>query len=209
MHLLLTDRLTCPRCGPSFGLILRADRLESRLVLEGVLGCPNCRDGFPIVAGFGELRAPPRDPLGKGLAGPPVEPSLEDAGRLLALLGVAGGPGTVALVGEPARYGPRVAEALGEIRVVGLDPDLATWPETPEMSRLAAAPGLPFFSSTIRAVAVDGRLGPSWVREAARIVAPGGRVVVVHAPEETAAVLEEQGLRVLASEAETVVAASG
>lgn len=209
MHLLLTDRLTCPRCGPTFGLILLADRLESRRVLEGVLGCPNCRDGFPVVAGFGDLRAPPRGELGEGLAGPPAEPSPEEADRLTALLGVVGGPGTVVLVGEPARVGGRVAEALDPVQVVGVDPDLARWPETAGMSRLAAAPGLPFFSSTIRAVALDGRLGDPWTSEAARVVVPKGRVVVVHAPEGTGALLEESGLRVLATEAGTVVAARG
>ena len=57
MHLLLTDRLTCPRCGPSFGLILLADRMNDRRVVDGVLGCPNCRDGFPVRDGFGDLRA--------------------------------------------------------------------------------------------------------------------------------------------------------
>ena len=60
MHLLLTDRLTCPRCGPEFGLVLLADRLEDRRVLEGALGCPNCRDRYPVRDGFGDLRPPPR-----------------------------------------------------------------------------------------------------------------------------------------------------
>ncbi len=213
MHLLLTDRLTCPRCGPTFGLILLADRLESRRVLDGVLGCPNCRDSFPIVEGFGDLRAPPRGELAEGLAGPatraPEAGDADEADRLRALLGVAGGPGTVVLVGEPARLAARVGEALDQAQVVGVDPDLMGWPETPGASRLVAAPGLPFFSSIVRAVALDGRLGPSWTAEAARVVAPGGRVVVVHAPEDAAARLEEHGLRVLAAEAGTVVAAMG
>jgi len=209
VHLLLTDRLTCPRCGPTFGLILLANRLESRRVLDGVLGCSNCRDSFPIVGGCGDLRAPPRGELGGGLAGPPSEPDADEAERLLALLGVPGGPGTVVLVGEPARLASKVGEALDQAQVVGVDPDLVGWPETPGASRLVAAPGLPFFSSIVRAVALDGRLGPSRTAEAARVVAPGGRVVLVHAPEDAAARLEEHGLRVLAEEAGTVVATRG
>lgn len=60
MHLLVTDRLSCPRCGPTFGLILLADDLRDRRVLEGALGCANCRERYPVRGGFGDLRPPPR-----------------------------------------------------------------------------------------------------------------------------------------------------
>jgi hypothetical protein len=68
---------------------------------------------------------------------------------------------------------------------------------------------VPLFGSTLRAVAVDARLGAAWLAEAARVVVPRGRVVVTHALEGTENVLAELGLTVLASEAETVVAARG
>src|SRR5690606_33440071 len=113
MHVLLTDRLTCPRCGPAFGLILLAERAEERRVQKGVLGCPNCRDSFPIDDGFGDVRAPPRRGVPAGLAGGP-DPRPTDAAeseRLAALLGVAEGPGTLALVGGPARHGEALAAA--------------------------------------------------------------------------------------------------
>jgi hypothetical protein len=86
---------------------------------------------------------------------------------------------------------------------------LLAWPEAPRISRLAATPGLPFFGSTLRAVAVDGRLGPGWLSEAARVVAPRGRVVVTEAPVSTQDVLRSGGLEILAAEAETVVATRG
>jgi uncharacterized protein YbaR (Trm112 family) len=216
VHLLLTDRLSCPRCGPTFGLILRADRLESRLVLDGVLGCPNCRDSFPVADGFADLRAPPRGELGPGLAGPPPAERGEGAGspdagvaRLVALLGIVGGPGTVALVGEAARLARDVAAALPELLVVAVDPDMRLWPETPEVSRLASGPRLPFFGSTLRGVAVDGRLGPDCLAEAARVVHAKAHVVVLHAPEDVSDTLEASGLTVLAREAEAVVTARG
>ena len=216
MHLLLTDRLSCPRCGPTFGLILRADRLESRHILDGVLGCPNCRDSFPVLDGFADLRAPPRGALGPGLAGPPAGVRGDTEGssvlgveRLVALLGIVGGPGTVALVGEAARLAEGVAAALPEVLVVAVDPDMRLWPETLEVSRLASGPGLPFFASTLRGVIVDGRLGPDWLSEAARVVHAKARVVVLHAPEDASDALGACGLTVLAREAETVVAARG
>lgn len=211
MHLLLTDRLTCPRCGPTFGLVLLSDRLEERVVHEGRLGCPNCREAYPIEQGFGDLRAPPRGALPTGLAGSPERrpagPPEPEAPRLLALLGVVGGPGTLVLVGEPARTAGAVAGALPEMHVVAVDPDLSTWPEEPRVSRLACAPGLPFFDRSLRGAVVDGRLGAGWIDEAARVVAPRARLVVVRASPEVGERLEGAGLRVLASDPETVVAA--
>ena len=206
MHLLLTDRLACPRCGPEFGLILRADRLADRRVHEGVLGCPNCRDAFPVVEGFADLRAPPRGPLPEGLAGTSPEGEAE---RVIALLGIPRGPGTVALVGGPARHAAGLVQAVPELDAVAVDPEAAAWPETERISRVAAWPRLPFFSSSLRGVVVDGRLGRAMLFEAARVTARLSRTVVVDAGAEAAEVLREAGLEVLAGERGTVVAARG
>lgn len=209
MHLLLTDRLTCPRCGPSFGLILLAERMDDRRVVEGALGCPNCRDRFPVRAGFGDLRAPPRGALGPGLAGPPGPIDGSETERLTALLGVPEGPGTLALVGEPARHAWGVADRVPGVEVVAVDADLAAWPPSPRVSRMVAWPGMPFFNGSLRGAVVDGALGRPWIGEAARVVARLGRLVVVRSGDGAADVLEAAGLRVLAAEAGTVVAARG
>lgn len=207
VHLLLTDRLTCPRCGPRFGLVLLARRVVDRRVLEGTLGCPNCRDGFEVRGGFGDLRAPPRGTLPAGRAGDPTPATPADVERIAALLGVTEGPGTLALVGEPARLAPALVELVSGVEVAALDADLARWPEVPGVSRLVSRPGLPFYDQTLRGVAVDGTLGPGWLREAARVVARLSRVVVTSAPADGARVLEDVGLKVLAAEAGTIVAA--
>jgi uncharacterized protein YbaR (Trm112 family) len=210
VHLLLTDGLTCPRCGPEFGLILLAARIEDRRVLEGALGCPNCRDSFPVKAGFGDLRAPPRGALGGGRAGPP-EPATstepDAALRMAALLGVAEGPGTLVLVGSVARWAGALATRITGVEVVAVDADLALWPETERVSRMVARPGLPFFARSVRGAVVDGALGAHWIREAARVVAPLGRVVVTDAPADGSEVLRESGFGVLVAESGTVVAA--
>lgn len=209
MHLLLTDRLSCPRCGPRFGLILLADRMDDRRILDGTLGCPNCRDGFPVVQGFGDLRAPPRGELRPGRAGPPSPPDPEAAFRLQALLGVAEGPGTILLVGSPARHAEALARALSGVEIVALDADLAAWPDAPGVSRLTSRPGVPLFGRSLRGAVVDGGLGDPWIEEGARVVAPLSRVVVTDAPDSATPLLEKAGLRVLAVEAGTVVAARG
>jgi len=208
VQLVLTDRLACPRCGPRFGLILLANQLVERRVRDGVLGCPNCRDSFLIADGFVDLRAPPRGEIELGLAGPPeerVEDSSE-AAHMIALLGIPRGPGTVALVGAPARHAASLVDAVEDLEVVAVDADLRAWKDTNGVSRVVSAPGLPFFSRMLRGVVVDGRLGDGLVFEAARVVAPMSRVVVVRALEGARQVVEDAGLSVLAAESETVVA---
>lgn len=208
MHLLVTDRLTCPRCGPEFGLILLANETGGdRRVLDGELGCANCRDTFPVRRGFGDLRAPPRGELPEGRAGGPEEGDAEEAGRLQALLGIVRGPGMVALVGEPARHAHALARAIEGVEILALDAGTAEWPEEDRVTRLVARPGIPVFSLTLRGVVVDASLGGGWVAEAARVTAPRNRVVVVNAGDDARDRLEEAGLEVLAEEAGTVVAA--
>ena len=56
---------------------------------------------------------------------------------------------------------------------------------------------------------IDGRLGPEWLREATRVLAPKSRVVVTRASDGASEALEAGGLTVVVSEAETIVAARG
>lgn len=210
VHLTLTDRLACPRCGPTFGLILLASRLVERRVHAGVLGCPNCRDSFSVIDGFADLRAPPREGLPAGLAGAVDDTDGElptEADRVIALLGIPRGPGTAVLVGRPARHAWVLAAAIEGLQVVAADADVRAWPDAPDVSRLVCAPGLPFFSRTLRGVVIDGRLGPDMIREAARVVAPMSRVVVVGPDPGVDRALLDEGLTVLAADPETVVAA--
>ena len=217
MQLLLTDRLACPRCGPGFGLVLLADRMVDRRVHEGTLGCPNCRDSFTVHGGFADLRAPPRGEMQPGLAGadpvqddaPGDEPDTAEAERVTALLGIPRGPGTVALVGSPARHARYLVEHVTDLDAVVVDADTAGWSEHPDISRIVSWPGLPLFSGMFRGAVVDGRLGKALLFEAARVAAPKCRVVVVEADDSAPAVLEEAGLTVMAREAGTVVAARG
>ncbi|MBI4538774.1 MAG: Trm112 family protein [Gemmatimonadetes bacterium] len=181
MHILITDILRCPRCGPEFGLILLARRVESRRVLEGELGCPNCRLRYPVVEGFADLRVPFGGPSPPEEA--PLEPGTpDDALGLAALLGVAEGPGYIVLVGPQARFAPALTATIAGIEVVAVEARLRAWPETPGVTRIAAAPGLPLHSGALRAIALSGPDADRFVEEAVRTVAPLGRVVVLDAP---------------------------
>src|SRR5690606_27369097 len=153
VHLLLTDRLACPRCGPGFGLILRSDVLVERRVLEGGLGCPNCRDFFPIHEGFADLRPPPRAELPPARPLPAPDPS--DTDRLAALLGVTEGPGNVALVGALAAHAGGVADRVPGVEVIAVALESRSDPERPGVSRMAAAVELPFHPHSLRALALS------------------------------------------------------
>ncbi len=204
MHLLLTDRLTCPRCGPEFGLILLADRLEDRRVLEGALGCPNCRDRYPVCEGFGDLRPPPRAafPDGETLAAPDSPTLMEVAG----LLGITEGGGHVVLLGRMASHAGALAEKLQSAEVVGISSGLRSLDEVEGVSRLSAGSRLPFRDQSLRGAALFGGEGVFEPGEVARVVARLGRVVVWGGVEGWDSALEGAGMTVLVSETTAVVA---
>ena len=203
VHLLLTDRLICPRCGPEFGLILLADRLEDRRVIEGSLGCPNCRDRFPVKGGFGDLRPPPRSPVGDA---PDIEPPASPAAmEVAALLGLAEGSGNVALIGQMAGHATALAHMVPGIEFIGIAPGLRHWEEGEGVSRLIAGASLPFSGGSLRGVALFGAGGPSMAGELARVLARTGRIAVWGAAPEWEKALSAEGLDVLASEETTVV----
>lgn len=204
MHLLLTDQLTCPRCGPEFGLILLADRLEDRRVHDGSLGCPNCRDRFPVEAGFGDLRPPPRTDLsGAEALEPPDSPQLVE---LAGLLGIVEGPGQVALLGGMAGHAEALAAAIPGLEVVGIAEGLRARAEVEGVSRLAAGGPLPFRSSSLRGVGLFGAETRHAVEEVARVVSRAGRVVVWGDVARWEPGLEKVGLDVLVSEEAALVA---
>ncbi|TVP48966.1 MAG: hypothetical protein EA350_02645 [Gemmatimonadales bacterium] len=179
MHLLVTDRLACPLCGPEFGLILLSDRVEDRRVLEGSFGCANCRERYPVRGGFGDFRPPPAGPL-------EAEPGSDDPGpddpegalRLAAMIGVREGPGTLLLAGAPARQADRLVVMIEGVEVVALHPGLRGRREVAGVSRMHAGEALPFYASTFRGVALGEGWGESHLDEAFRVAAPGSRVVV-------------------------------
>ena len=211
MHILLTDRLICPRCGPGFGLILIADRLENRRVIEGSLGCPNCRDRFPVEGGFGDLRPPPRSTRDEA---PELQPlASPQAMEVAALLGLSDGPGNVALIGDMAGHATALAELVSSVEFIGIAPGLRGWEEGEGVSRMTTGASLPFSSGSLRGVGLFADREPSIAAELARVLARGGRIAVWSAGQggveggvqEWEKALRSEGLDVLVSEGSAVV----
>ena len=202
MHILLTDRLTCPRCGPAFGLVLLADRIEERRVLEGRLGCANCREQYPVRGGFADLRTGPVP----GDAPRDYPDPDEAAVRIAALLGLAGAQGHVLVAGPGAKLAPALASLLPEAEVVAVAARPGEEAETPGISRIAAGAALPFRGGTLRGVAVTGGADAPRLAEGVRVLAPGARILVEEAEGGTAAALRAAGAEVLLEQEGTVVA---
>ena len=206
MNVLLTDRLTCPRCGPAFGLILLADRVVDRRVLEGRLGCPNCRDQFPVEEGFGDLRAPPRKPLAP-ITRLVSDPEAAETLKVAAMLGVSDGSGWILLIGDLVAYAAPLGGLVPGVEIVASSPELRWWAESEGLSRITAWPGIPFYDGTFRGVGIGSDAWDAYGPEAVRMLAPRARIVVAGAGEGVRTVLEGAGLTVLLAEEGYVVAA--
>lgn len=201
MHILLTDILTCPRCGPAFGLILLADRVEERRVLAGVLGCSNCREKYPIVDGAVDFSVAPDPvvPAGDGAA----------AERLAALLGVTEGPAFLMLAGPLAAHAGALARMIDEVEVLTIGAAAAPG-DAPGINRIyAGGPQLPIASGRVAAAALSGAAAGTLLEEGARVVSPLGRLVLEPAPDDAAEKLLRHGMRIVAQQDGTAVAIRG
>lgn len=202
MYILLTDILTCPRCGPEFGLILLADRIAERRVLQGVLGCANCRERYVVEDGFGTL--------GSGWSSDDAAaPQEEETVRIAAMLGVTEGHGFVLLVGDAAVHASALAGMIPGLEVVAASDMARMWPERPGVSRIGVGRTLPFLTRSLRGAVLTGAAADALLEEAARSVGALGRLVLLDAPPDAEQRLAPLGLSVLARQGSTLVAVRG
>jgi uncharacterized protein YbaR (Trm112 family) len=202
----LTEWLVCPRCGPAFGLVLLAERVEEHRLLEGVLGCARCRERYPVRGGFAEFRP---DARGAPAEPAPVEVPAEEALRLAALLGLEPGPAgriQALLAGAVAGAAQGIVELLPDVEVVAVHGSLRDLPEVAGISRIAVGERLPLRDAGLRGVALAGEAGGLLLEEAARVLRPTGRLVLRNAPGDARRRLAAAGARVVV-EAEGILVA--
>lgn len=168
MFIELTDHLRCPADHEESYLVLLPDRLEQRSVRAGRLGCPVCGRTFVLSEGILDVGG---EPSGWD------RPGALDPAALTALVGLGGPGGYLVIVGAPGGRWREIAELNPGVGLVVVNPPREVGDE-PGVSVLRGG-RLPVKSRTMRG-AVLGRGyadDPAWVREAARVVLPGLRVV--------------------------------
>ncbi len=176
MFIELTDLLRCPNDHPEAFLVLLPDRMDGRRVVAGHLGCPVCgwsmawNDGVPdFGGGWRSTVAPPFDAAGA-----------------VALLGLGGPGGWVALAGAAAGLVDAVHALLPGVHLVAINPGAGVEPSDDTSVLVSGA--WPLKSRMLRG-AVLGADAAAWRDAAAASVLPGLRLVGSGEPPGGAEVL--------------------
>ena len=200
MHILLTDVLTCPRCGPETGLIVRSDVMKDRRVVEGALGCPQCETHYPIRGGIA-LLGPPRtvvEPIA-------VIDDQKASIRMAALLGATEPLGFVLVLGPAAAASVPLARMVDNTEIIA-DAPSAPSASNDAVSRMTFGERLPFYTGRLRGIWLSGDAADRLLEEGARVLHPMGRLVLEPFPPDAEQRLETIGLRVVAQQDQTMLA---
>lgn len=182
MLLSLVDVLRCPRDHEETALVLSVDTWKGVRVERGTLGCPVCRSRYPIVDCAVDFRV---DRVQREQHNAPSSESPSDPMRLIAQLGLSEPGGLLLLTGF---YAALAAALIDQIETTCLIVDGVS------VVREAAVPfqlddRIPLVASVLRGAAVDEpRASPGFLRELARTVRAGGRIVSPGSAEPPGAV---------------------
>ena len=170
MFIELTDHLRCPADHDEAFLVLLPDQVVGRSVRTGVLGCPVCDRRFELHDGVLDTGDAPSRARSAG-------PDKLTAEALAPLAGLSGPGGYLVLVGPPAALWRDVAALVPGVALVAINAP----PEVVDEPGISVLRGgrLTLKTSSMRGVVLGQPYGgdPAWVREAARVVLPGLRVV--------------------------------
>jgi uncharacterized protein YbaR (Trm112 family) len=164
----LTDHLRCPADHDESFLVLLPGTMEGRSVRTGDLGCPVCGRTFQLKDGvFDTGDAPATEVTG----------SVLDADAITALVGLSGPGGYLTLVGAAGALWSELAERNSGVALVAVNPPRSVV-DGPGISVIRSS-SLPLKTGSMRGVVLSRPLADevSWVKEAARVVLYGLRVV--------------------------------
>ncbi|HUQ19815.1 MAG TPA: hypothetical protein VM099_09405 [Gemmatimonadaceae bacterium] len=171
MHIELIDLLRCPEPHEETWLVAAFSRMEGRVVHEAKLGCPVCRREYPVrdgVATFGDGISP--------------ECSAGDATHIAAFLNLSSSGKTVLLAGALAEHSEAIA-AMAEARVISLNATKSKHDD--HVLEIRTNSRIPLSSSSLDGIALDkAHSAEELMREAERVIRPGGRIVysIIAAP---------------------------
>ena len=168
MFIELTDHLRCPADHDESFLVLLPATMEGRSVRTGDLGCPVCGRTFQLRDGVFDTGDAPA---------PELTDDVLDADAITALIGLSGPGGYLTLVGAAGALWSEVAERNSGVALVAVNPP-ASAVDGPGISVVRSG-RLPLKTGSMRGVVLSRPFAdnPHWIREAARVVLPGLRIV--------------------------------
>ncbi len=104
------------------------------------------------------------------------------------------------------RLAGELAALIGGVEIVGVDTSLLVEEEVESVSRLVTGREIPFFPGSFLGAVLSGDVVEEDLIEAARVVAPAGRVVVLDGFGEAKEILKGLGLSVLLDKEGVLVA---
>lgn len=189
MHIELVDLFRCPNPHEDSWLIAASDRSESRVILDGTLGCPVCGAEYEIRDGVSRFTGDPSS----GSADPDARIEDDAAMRIAALLDATSAAATIAMLGGSVAVA-RAVQGIVPARCIvvnATDEDRAADRALPDDAPLAVV--------RARALPVaDGSLSAVWIAHGAvvdvdavrRTLRAGGRLVAPVSMPLPAGVLE-------------------
>ncbi len=193
MFIELADILRCTRPHEDSWLVLRADLMAGRHVVNGELGCPVCTAAYPVVGGEANFVAKAVQPGDDNVDSASDEAIVnatvtwideEDAPfRLAALLGLEDVRQPVLLAGSWGAHGAALAGIYPALYLV-VNPTTAGQNGRAELSVIRASGTLPLAAGKLHGAALDGdAIRRGLLDGASRAVRTGGRLVApVSAP---------------------------
>lgn len=174
MFIELTDHLRCPDPHEEQFLVLLPDRMEGRRVWTGSLGCPVCGQVFPIEVGIADF----------GGGAPASGDTALTAEAIVALLGIHGPGGYLAMIGAATTLAALVAELLPDVRLVLINPPEGT--ADSDQGSVIRSGRFPLKQGSMRGVIVgqDAAGDPVWIEGAAGATLGGLRVVAEGPPPD-------------------------
>lgn len=172
MFIELVDTLRCLAPHADTWLVATVERLEHRHIIEGRLGCPECRAEYPVRRGIADFTRG-EQVVRAHEAAVPDESELLRAGALLDLRSEGG---TIVLGGRWSGLAAALAGTYGVQALVVNPPD--AWATAAGASALLVTHGLPIAEGSVRGVLLDAcTSGSPLLASAVRALRSGGRLI--------------------------------
>ena len=173
MFIEISEFLRCPQPHEDSFCVVVPHEMVGRMILRGLVGCPACKQEYPIADGvvhFGQAAAAAEAAAAAAAADP-------DA--IWALLGLTSPGGLVVLVGSAARLAGELARRMGGVHFIGMNPS-AGIEMSPALTRLRHPDHIPLRHAVARGVVLGAEASAEpWISEGARVLLNGQRLVAV------------------------------